>query len=101
MMMSALDSVTKRRVFVVAAGDLLRHEIQRVALGDAERRGGAGGRDRDADGDFIGLRLRGHARQHKTCCEHCCGKSGFPHSFLPADMFLGLNRFCGPIQPLL
>src|ERR1035437_5451928 len=58
MMISALDSVTKRR-----AADLLRHEFKRVTLGDAERGGGSGRRDGDADGDFIGLRQRGQPRQ--------------------------------------
>ena len=62
MMMSALDSVTKRRALVVAVvgsppssstitfsgtpRDLLGHEFQRIALGNAERRAGSGGRDR-------------------------------------------------------
>src|SRR6266481_3818662 len=38
------------------AADFLWHEIERIALGNAERRRRSRGRDRNADGDFIGLR---------------------------------------------
>ena len=71
MMISALDLVTNRRALVVAVGgiaavvehddlqrhaaELLRHEFQRVALGNAERRARAGRGGGDADGDFASL----------------------------------------------
>src|ERR1700704_6544524 len=45
------------------AADLLRHEFERVALGNAERRRRAGRGDRYADGDFTGLRHCGVSRQ--------------------------------------
>ena len=47
------------------AGDFLGHEFERVALGNAERRRGSGGRDGDADDDFVGLRQRGQPRQRE------------------------------------
>src|SRR4029077_16494872 len=99
MMMSARDSVTKRRALVVAvvgsppssmdddfergAADLLWHEIKRVALGNAKCRRGARGGNRNADGDFAGLRGRGYGRQRDERYGHRGAKLKFPHSFLP------------------
>ncbi len=71
MMRSALDSVTKRRgiggrggriAAIVEhddlerhAADFLRHELERVAFGNAERGRGTGRGDGDADSDVGGL----------------------------------------------
>ena len=76
MMMSALDSVTKRRALVVAVvgiaaviehDDLQRHAADLLGTKSSELRSGmpsaargAGGGDGDADDDFVALRERRH-----------------------------------------
>ena len=99
MMMSALDSVTKRRALVVAAvgsppssstmtfsgtppisfgtkSSALRSGMPSAAAGPVVV-------TVDADGDFVGLRERGRTRQSERRGNRCGGQKSLLHSFLP------------------
>ncbi len=106
-MMSALDSVTKRRALVVAAvgsppssSTISFSGTPPISFG-TKSSALRSGMPSAAAGPVVESEMpmvislvcacADDARQRKSCCERRSGESGLLHSFLPADMFFGFK----------